>query len=406
MRLADQEPKSPSKKAFARLVMDGVQKAGETRELVYDEGQFRVHPAGESWPLMNLSNLYEEYRAADGTMREKVLKVAVRNWFADRKELPETFEDVNPDLLPSVRSRSYSEFTRLQLAIAGSEDAHWPLHVVGDHLAVSLVYDLPDSMRHIQQRDLDEWGVTYYEALEAARDNLAQIPAQVFASPDQGVYISASGDNYDASRLILLDLIRKFEVKGDPVAMVPNRDTLLVTGHEDDVGLAAVIAIAEKTLQQPRPISGFAFRLVEDEWTCWLPPANHVHFEQFNKLHVQSLGQEYAEQKALLDELHDRKNQKLSVATYNLMQEKASGHVSSYSLWIEGIDTLLPRSERIIFIRPDESEPAGQIAAYADWNRVLDACGDQLEPTDQYPARYRTRGFPSTEVLESLGKLL
>lgn len=404
MRLADQEPQPPSKGAFARLVMEGIRRVGETRELVYDEEQFRIHPESEAWPLMNLSNLYDEYLAAEGPIREKVLKVAVRNWFADRKELPETFEDVNPDLLPSVRSRSYSEFTRLQLAIAGSEDAHWPRHVVGDHLAVSLVYDLPDSMRHIQQRDLDEWGVTYYEALEAARENLAQMPAQVFANPDQGVYISASGDNYDASRLILLDLIHKFEVRGDPVAMVPNRDTLLVTGTEDDTGLAAVIAIAEKTLEQPRPISGFAFRLVDDEWTCWLPPANHVHFEQFHKLYVQSLGQEYAEQKALLDELHEKRNQKLSVASYNLMQEKSSGHVSSYCLWIEGVETLIPRSERIIFVRPDGSEQGGQIAAYANWNRVFDAAGDLFELTDHYPERFHARGFPSSAVLESLGK--
>lgn len=406
MRLTDREPKPPSKDAFANLVMEGVRRAGETRELVYDEEQFRVHPAGEAWPLMNLSNLYAEFRAADGPVREKVLKVAVRNWFADRRELPEMFEDVHPDLLPSVRSRSYSEFTRLQLAIAGSEDAAWPRHVVGEHLAVSLVYDLPDSMRHIQQRDLDDWGVTYYEALEAARDNLAQLPAQVLANPEQGVYISASGDNYDASRLILLDLIRRFDVQGDPVAMVPNRDTLLVTGAENQAGLAAIIAIAEKTLEQPRPISGFAFRLVEDEWTCWLPPANHVHFGHLHKLHLQSLGQEYAEQKSLLDELHEKQNKDVFVASYNVIQERTSGQLSSYSLWTEGVDTLLPRTERVIFLQPDGSEQGGKIAAYADWDRVCDAVGDLLEPTDEYPQRYRARDFPTAAVLQSLGKLM
>lgn len=405
MRLADDDSNDKSsQEAFATLVMDGIRRAGETRELVFDAEQFRVQPAGETWPLMNLANLYEEYRRGEARVRDQVLKVAVRNWFADRKELPESFEDVNPDILPTVRSRSYSEFTRMQLEIAGSKHADWPRHVVGEHLAVSLVYDLPDSMRHIQQCDLDAWGVSYYEALEAARDNLAELPAQVMASPEHGVYISATGDNYDASRLILLDLIRRFEVKGDPVAMVPNRDTLLVTGDDDEEGLAAIVAIAEKTLDQPRPISGFAFRLEGDDWECWLPPPDHAQFTPYHKLYVQSLGQEYAEQKQLLDELLKQRKEKLGVASYSVMQGRESGLLSSFCLWIDGMETLLPKTEKIIFVRPGGGDPSGQIVAYADWERVLDVAGDLLVPTDEYPQRCRTKGFPTSAALERLAK--
>src|SRR5436853_346163 len=49
----------------------------------------------------------------------------------------------------------------------------------------------------------------------------------------EGVYISATGDNYDASRLMMLDLVRKMPVRGDYIAMVPNRDTLVITGSDD-----------------------------------------------------------------------------------------------------------------------------------------------------------------------------
>jgi hypothetical protein len=405
MRLADSEPAAPSKQEFADLVCEGVRRAGETRELVYDEERFRLTPAGENSPLMNLSNLYQEYCAAPDSVRAQVLKVSVRNWFADRRELPEAFEDVRPDLLPSVRSRSYSEFTRLELALEGPAKDNWPLCIVGEHLAVGLVYDLPDSMRHIQQHDLDSWGITYYEALEAARENLAELPFQCYANPEQGVYISATRDNYDASRLILLDLIRRMEVRGEHVALVPNRDTLLVTGSEDEDGLDAISQIAEKTLEQPRPISGFAFRLEGDDWAPWLPSLGHPSRPRFHKLYVQSLGQEYAEQKDLLDKLHEKRGTDLFVASFNVIEERQTGLLSSYCLWADGVETLLPRSERVIFFRPDHTKKNGEIVAYAEWSRMRDVLGDLLETTDDYPERYLVRDFPTATQLESLGKL-
>ena len=42
--------------------------------------------------------------------------------------------------------------------------------------------DLPQAMRSIIQDDLDKWGVTFYEAVEAARSNLEQMGNVAFAS--------------------------------------------------------------------------------------------------------------------------------------------------------------------------------------------------------------------------------
>ena len=41
-------------------------------------------------------------------------------------------------------------------------------------LGLGLVYDMPDSMKPISNKELELWGVTFYEALEAA---LAGVPA-------------------------------------------------------------------------------------------------------------------------------------------------------------------------------------------------------------------------------------
>ena len=70
-------------------------------------------------------------------------------------------------------------------------------------------------MRSITQENLDGWGVTFYEAMEAARHNLTQLE-HAFIGPKEGegVYLCAATDGYDSSRLILLDLIRQLRVAG------------------------------------------------------------------------------------------------------------------------------------------------------------------------------------------------
>ena len=66
---------------------------------------------------MFLSNAYKEYCAAEEN-RGQVLKLWVQNWFAASKEMPEDFEDVKPDLLPVVRSRSNFEINNWKLQTA------------------------------------------------------------------------------------------------------------------------------------------------------------------------------------------------------------------------------------------------------------------------------------------------
>ena len=155
---------------------------------------------------------------------------------------------------------------------------------LGEHFGVALVYDLPDAMRSIPQANLDAWGLTLYEVLEIARENLATLPAK-FIGPQSGdgVYLSATGDNYDASRILSPELIGQFQVKGDPVAMIANRDNLIVAGADDATGLDAMLKMAAEALQQLRPISSVAVRFDGEEWVPWLPGISHPLYKQFRR---------------------------------------------------------------------------------------------------------------------------
>lgn len=397
----------PGRDKFAGIVMAELRKRDGQTPLRYDAEQFLIDRSSEGF--INLSNLYQEYCQAPRGERAGVLDRFIRGCVGTTAfELPAEFDDVHPDLLPVVRSRFYLESVALQSKARGGEEFAVPQQIIGDHLSLSLVYDLPQAMRSIGQDDLDRWNVTFYEAVEAARRNLEQVGNVAFASLQNdggdGVYISATGDNYDASRLILTDLVRKFSVRGDVIAMVPNRDTLVVTGSDDDGGLAVMTKVAEDSFEKPRPISTVALRLVGDDWESWLPPRESPHFAKFHELRLRTVGVEYNDQKELLDQIHETTGEDVFVASFSAVQHKDSGKISSYSVWAEGVLSLLPETDDVMLVRGNPKADDIEVAASGSFEHVRQVVGSLMQPTGMYPERYRVLEFPTAQQLAAIGK--
>lgn len=388
----------PTNDDFAKLMMDRIRQAGEKGEIIYDPKEFRLRGTGERYVAIMLGNALQEYCSASDDHREKVLKNWVRNWFCFLRDMPDDFEDVKPDLLPVIRSRSHFELNELRGEVESGTPLSWPFQIFGEHFGIGIVYDLPESMRSIPQANFDAWGVTFYEALEVARENLFQLPMQFIGpSSGEGVYLSAAGDSYDGSRLIFTDLIRKFEVKGDPIAMNPNRDNLIVTGSDDLDGLKAMLEMASDALKQPRPISGIALRLYGDEWQPWMPDVSHPLYKEFQQLQLHSFAQDSNEQKDLLDKRDAKTGDDVFVATFSIVQAP-DGKMFSYAVWAKGVDALLPKTDSIVFIE-EKAMPV-----MVDWDKAILEFGDLMEPQDIYPPRWRVREYPGRERLAAVGK--
>ena len=389
----------PSKDDFAQLMIDRIHQAGEKGSIAYQPGEFRLRGEGERSAALMLGNAYKEYCAADEEIRERVIRLWVRNWFSLLRDMPEDFEDVKPDLLPIVRSRSHFELNQLRSMVETGTPISWPYVPLGEHFGVALVYDLPDAMRSIPQANLDGWGLTLYEAMEIACENLATLPAK-FIGPQfgDGVYLSATGDNYDASRILSPELIGKFQVTGDPVAMIANRDNLIVAGADDSEGLNALLKMATEALEQLRPISSIAVRFDGQEWVPWLPEVSHPLYKPFRRLYFDAMGRDYAEQKELLDRLHAKTSKNIFVATFNVVQDP-EGRLLSYAVWTESVESLLPQSDMVVF-GGMEGEPT-----MVPWSKAMEEVGHLLEPLEIYPPRYRVQGFPSAEQLAAMGSV-
>jgi len=394
---------APGKDEFANRMIEAVRAAGDSTPIRYDADDFRLVTEGEDRQIFNLTNVYREYCAASADRQKTLLRNAVRSWFSRLKGIPESFEDAASDLLPVVRNRSAFEFVRLRTRLEDMGNPNWPYLPLADHLGVGLVFDLPESIVQIQQHQFDEWGVSFEEGFQTACRNLWEISLHEFLDPRPGVWESPWHDNHDVARLLLPELIKHHEVKGQPVLMLPNRDTLLLTGSDDEAGLAYLVERVQAAMEQPRFLTGLAFRLVDDFLEPFLPEAGHPQHQPFHLLRVQSLARDYGEQQELLAALHEKTGEDVFVASYNALQNKEDGRVHSYCVWSEDVDSLLPETDQVFFIKQGDGDKPEMVSG-ADWDKVREVVGDLMEPQETYPERYLVREFPTAEQLAQLGE--
>jgi len=116
---------------------------------------------------------------------------------------------------------------------------------------------------------------------------------------------------------------------------------------------------------------------------------------------INSLGQDYEEQRALLTTTHQKQSEDIFVASYSAMRNTRTGELASFCTWARGVDSLLPRTDLIHLV--DLERPDGQkVVASVSWERVEEIVGDLLEPLGIYPERHRARDFPGDEKLDAI----
>jgi hypothetical protein len=191
-------------------------------------------------------------------------------------------------------------------------------------------------------------GRALYEAMEVAKANLAET-SRMDSKIGDSLVSFLSGDSYDAGRILLTDRIRDMGLSGRPVAMVPNRDSVYVTGA-DAAGLAMLAALAALGLEESYKLSGIPLVLDGDAWTDWRPPPGHPSYRAFLDMVLKTLGPLDTEQKPLLDALHEREGMDVFVASFSAVEKPGGGLVSD-CVWGEGVNALLPVTQTVAFLR-------------------------------------------------------
>ncbi|MHC2068946.1 DUF1444 family protein [Bremerella sp. T1] len=387
---------------FAQQLMRRVKDAGESREIRYerDAYQFTFFDQGELAGVANLGNIFSEYDQLPQDKREAYLGQITRAILAHHKSIPDEFPDAAPDILPIVRNRAYLEIGSLEQRLRGEDSWEVSSIAVGDHLLAMPIFDLPEAMRTIDSARMEQWGRTTYELMELALNNLRDLNAS-FTTIDDRVCVFQNGDHYDASRILLTERIRQLDVRGLPVALIPTRDCLIVTGDEDAIGLELLGELARRSLQDPRPISLTPCRLVEDEWETWLPPRHHSQHASLTELHLHGVSNEYREQHEAIEAGFAQSGQEGFIANYYLYRDLKTRELHSYCVWPDCPHALLPKADVVVFMDSTHMKPL----ASGSWDAVEAQLGSKMEDLNTFPPRYRVLGFPTAEELRQIGSI-
>ena len=342
---------------------------------------------------------YAEYKK-DISRLDALLNAHINGIHFTHTEAPRSFAAVAPSLMPMVRDRRYLDLALLTGRVSGprvlelSEIAPFPYREIAGELVLTLVRDSADSTLLVSESDLKPWGVSFDQACEVAMKNLRGRTELRMEELVPGLYGSKWHDTYDATRLLLTDLLRKLPLSGDLVVAAPTRTHLLVAGSDNRPALAAMISTAVQLLDSdPKPLSADVLQFTGNRWTeSWLHDAPALVNARCNLLY-----RDYAQQKEMLDKLHQANGTELFVASYRLAKADGNGEpLVNVAQLTEGVVTLLPKADYLMLMtRARET----LIVTWADAEAVM---GGMLKKLNIYPLRYLADTFPNPQQLTAL----
>lgn len=404
MSLLDQVLSSkPSRPRFVEIVVRALEKAGlEHVEEIAGEFALKV---GDAKSTIFLSNIYSNYCSASRKRRPAVLAEFVSGaaGISSLPAIPSKFADAKPGLMPAIRDAAYFSIMQLMQRKEGKGDPGMEVvtkPLVGG-LVVALAYDTERNITSINRESFEKWGVNLDEAFAAAKDNLWEKtdPGQV--AGQGGVYWSQWGDSYDSSRLLLTEMIYRLSVDGDPIAFVPNRNELWLTGSNNSAGLAGILRDGlESHFNRGHPLSPDLYVLMDGAWRVWVPEDASLR-DAWMKIKRRRDAIDYAQQQELLNAIHERENVDIYVASHKILERK-DGFAYSVCVWTKGVDSSLPRAENIAFML----DPEGGDHFVVPWDAAAPIVGNLLEEETEFvPVRYRVREFPNAGQIAELRRL-
>jgi hypothetical protein len=385
---------------FARALIAEFGRRGAKPGIRYDLEHHALVADGDQ---ISLVNLYPEYARLAPSERADELKRIADTYGAAESADEAPFAAVRTSLLPVVRVGLYFD-VELQLIPGKDPPPKQPPAMatkpLGEVTGAGIAIDRPESMEVVTADQLGRWHVTLDQALAIAVSNLAAKPTP-FTQLQPGLWTSPARDSYEASRLLLTDQIAALGLHGEPVAMVPNRNTIYLAGSQDAKALLAMADLAEQAAAEPRPIHTVPLCLTRRTWAECEPAPTPAVRRRMHELAVRGRASLYADQQ---EALQTARGDALFVATLSLVQRKADGALLSYATWSRSVPTLLPRADFIDLVEPAPGSPDDvRTLGFVPWDRVVAVLGAHLARDQRSPPRWATGDyFPTAAELKQL----
>jgi hypothetical protein len=270
----------------------------------------------------------------------------------------------------------------------------------------TLAIDSPDSLQFVVPSSLEDWGVDAEALFAVARENAVGYfgrndGVDIYdASAPYPLWHVSADDDYEPSRLLVPGWLASFrgKVSGRPVAILPERATLLIGGDGDERCLKRLIEMAERECAASRRSISPALYTVDDAGSVvpLVLAEGHPLAKDVALGHVKLAVGEYQTQKEILQA---RLGDDVFVASYTGVQAP-DGSVFSYATWTEGVHTLLPETDEVALISGNMDDPTVRRVA---WGRLVEIAGRYLTRVPNLePPRWRVTEWPDAATLERL----
>ncbi|MEH6393662.1 DUF1444 family protein [Pseudoalteromonas sp.] len=222
-----------------------------------------------------LANSYARYISGQASMDE-----ALADFIASQVEYQNLDESdvLNiSQLRPVIKSQSYLDGVKSQLAAAGASEIQLPyFEKLTGELLVFYAIDSPDSLRFLTQQDFQSLALSSRNLRSKAIANLDEYLNAINAKiekldiGDHGdVYMLVADENYEATAILTPSFkkLLKQKIPGEVIIGIPSRNILLMASKSDSKAVMSVAGITYS--QYPElayAISPYIYTLKDDSW--------------------------------------------------------------------------------------------------------------------------------------------
>lgn len=333
---------------------------------------------------ISLDNFYNKLKNENAEERRNQLE---RLFAQFTEEAPASADEFKSQLFYRVRTSEEIANRTLYMNGMGAED-YTPLAAEIGDLRLEFVLDREDTLSIPGSDVFEEHGISPAEAAEVTQTNMTTVTTDTKWQAEDGFWISPFKDDYDGARVVALHPRGKLPVSGDPILFMPSHAICMVTDKIDAEIFAQMITAGESLAQDHRPLSKRFWTFGAGGWSPLTLAKDQPAYQLVHRQIVLDGLEAYHEQKRCLDEKYEKEDTDIFVAKYSAIQSD-EGDVLSYAVLSLGVDTLLPKTDHIVFFDADAPED-NQSSEMLTWDQFTKIIGhkNMVEAKGFYPIRY------------------
>ena len=341
-----------------------------------------------------LGNIFLEYCSNKVSTRAGLIRKYADLANTVSSEIPALWAAAARYVYPVVRSMFVDTTVRIQTRLDPVRNVAAAMPLTGD-LQVRLVYDFGSYLTYVSETQLATWGQTMADVLERAVANLARLDRPEWVASRHGYLQLASPMSFAESMLLLGNIVDELPFKEFAVLLPCNRGLLLAADGRSEQALQAMLREASRCAEhEPWPMTATLCARSGGSWHEFITAGETARLA--HNLFVSHRADFYAAQKEALDNFHALAEKDVFTATCSVL-ERDDTRVSS-CVWSQGVVSLLPVTDWIALL-PDAADADFK---HVRWQRMLEVCGDRLQPTGESPVRFLVESFPDSTQWEAL----